>query len=178
MSRVISAVTASSLALLTVSRASWSPSEMPATGNLALKTTVCELTRKPSSYFGKLIEVRARVNVGLEWSDLWDVRCNRNPISFSLNPESSQLAALNGIIERSQSNDLVVATLVGTLKLGDRSYPDHRPLFVVATAREIVTRKPPICPWTLPPPPRVGYSFKSDPCNPENWLRTHPNWTE
>ncbi len=154
-----------------------------------LHTTVCELARHPDKYYGKLVQIRARVKVGFEWSRLYDIRCVGSAISFS--GDNSKTADLERATEPSSVRPVVYATLLGSLE-PPTEFRDHSPIFRIQSASNIKTKSGPSCPWVVPPfPPermpdesefdyrkrREGI-IRDDPCEPDNWLRAHPGQYE
>ena len=156
-----------------------------------LHTTVCELSRHPGKYYGKLVQIRARVKVGFESSNLYDIRCVESAIEFSGYYDNPKIADLKRATEPSSVRSVVNATLLGSLGR-PTEFSDSKPIFRIQSASDIKTKSGPSCPWVIPPlPPARGpdeseLSYKAkldriwhdDPCAPDNWLRAHPGQFE
>ena len=151
-------------------------------------TTVCELSRHPDWYYGKLVQIRARVSTGKERPTLHDVRCVPERIAFG-DRSSPNAAALEHAIEKFPS--MLSATLIGTLSRPNKA-SRLRPVFNIQSVGDVRAKTGLACPWITPPlPPKRKHGESrshhqrtllaarhTDPCAPDNWLRTHPGRIE
>lgn len=149
-----------------------------------IRTTLCALRDHPASYKGKVVEIRVRINVGFEYSNIGDVRCARSGTALSIDPKSDT-KALVALLDSYQEK-VVVATITGKL-LTDGASASGWDMFVLSSARDFVVKAGEACPWMTPPSPfkftKGGEpdrksQWASDPCSPDNWLRTHPGYRE
>ncbi len=155
-----------------------------APGTAAVSTvSICDFSQHPDRYYGKLVQVRARVFSDIENATLADVHCAHTQVGFRGvfgNPNAVQLSRA----VYPQYRALVVATLTGRL-VPPAKLARGMPVFDVETATDVKTKSGVVCPWTSPPMPPRGLSRpqaallrRNDPCAPDNWLRTHPGWSE
>lgn len=104
----------------------------PKTGE-PIKTTVCEIVRHPESFDGKLVQVRALVETGLQDlpSGMTDDSCNGELKFYT--PGDQQLVRLakskefQKLVKNTKKNPLVEATVTGLFKrFGTTETPDNR----------------------------------------------------
>jgi len=112
------------------------------------RTTVCEIARRPDAFDGKLVQVRATVETGVEDlpASVSDASCGAELKFYA--PDDAQFARLlkskgyRKLIKDVQKNPVVEATVTGWFKsFGTAQKPDNR--LALESVEDVTVRPPP-----------------------------------